>query len=150
MNKADLVSRVAAGTGLTQVEVAAVVEGVLEGISTELVDGGHVEIRVRCSHGNDVFLERLQSDNVFKDARRMPHIIRRVQLLEFTEITGVPRDQRCFHHRLNFHLTHPLFLHLAGSQDDTERAGCERKQRARVSHRSQHHFLLGCCMDRMT
>ncbi|MCB2213510.1 HU family DNA-binding protein [bacterium] len=45
MNKADLVSRVAAGTGLTQVEVAAVVEGVLEGISTELVNGGHVEIR---------------------------------------------------------------------------------------------------------
>jgi len=45
MNKADLVSVVAAGTGLTQVEVAAVVEGVLEGISDALVKNDHVEIR---------------------------------------------------------------------------------------------------------
>ncbi|MBS1261790.1 MAG: DNA-binding protein HU [Calditrichaeota bacterium] len=45
MNKADLVSRIAFGTGLTQVEVAAVVDGVLEGISNELLNGGHVEIR---------------------------------------------------------------------------------------------------------
>jgi len=45
MNKADLVSVVAAGTGLTQVEVAAVVEGVLEGVSEALIREDHVEIR---------------------------------------------------------------------------------------------------------
>lgn len=45
MNKADLVSLVSQGTGLTQVEVAAVVEGVLEGISDALAQGKHVEIR---------------------------------------------------------------------------------------------------------
>ena len=45
MNKADLVAKVSTGTGLTQVEVAAVVEGVIEGISSELVIRGHVEIR---------------------------------------------------------------------------------------------------------
>lgn len=45
MNKAKLVQRVAEGTGLTQVEVAAVVEGVLEVISGELERGGRLEIR---------------------------------------------------------------------------------------------------------
>lgn len=45
MNKADLVSLVASGTGLTQVEVAAVVEGMLEGISDALAKNDHVEIR---------------------------------------------------------------------------------------------------------
>jgi DNA-binding protein HU-beta len=45
MNKADLVSKVANGTGLTQVEVSAVVEGILEGISEALISENHVEIR---------------------------------------------------------------------------------------------------------
>ncbi len=45
MNKADLVSVVAQGTGLTQVEVATVVEGILEGISDALIKQDHVEIR---------------------------------------------------------------------------------------------------------
>ncbi len=45
MNKADLVAKVSAGTGLTQVEVGIVIEGILEGISRELVSGGRIEIR---------------------------------------------------------------------------------------------------------
>ncbi len=45
MTKADLVKKVADGTGLTNIEVGAVVNGVLEALSDELVDGGRIELR---------------------------------------------------------------------------------------------------------
>ncbi len=45
MTKADLANRVAEGTGLTRIETAAVLDGLLEAMSDELVNGGHIEIR---------------------------------------------------------------------------------------------------------
>jgi len=45
MTKADLVERVAAKTGLTKKDVAAIADHFLEGICQALLRGGHVEIR---------------------------------------------------------------------------------------------------------
>lgn len=45
MTKADLVDRVASGTGLTKLETEAVIDGFLYTIMTALVRGGAVEIR---------------------------------------------------------------------------------------------------------
>jgi len=45
MNKADIVRKVAEGTGIRQADAAAIVEGILETMSEELIRGGHVELR---------------------------------------------------------------------------------------------------------
>lgn len=45
MNRADIVSQVAAATGLTRSEVFAVFEGILKLIESELSRGGAVELR---------------------------------------------------------------------------------------------------------
>ncbi len=45
MTKADLVEKVAAKTGLTKKDVAAIADHFLEGICRALLRGGHVEIR---------------------------------------------------------------------------------------------------------
>lgn len=45
ITKADLVRSIAKGTGLTQLEVSAVVNGMIESMSDELVRGNRIEIR---------------------------------------------------------------------------------------------------------
>jgi len=45
VTKADIVSRVAAETGMTKTDVATVVEGVLSALSDAMVRGDRVEIR---------------------------------------------------------------------------------------------------------
>ena len=45
MNRADIVERVSDATGLTRAEVAAVFEGILKSIESELSEGGVVELR---------------------------------------------------------------------------------------------------------
>ena len=45
MNRADIVEQVSDATGLTRAEVAAVFEGCLNRISSELARGGTIELR---------------------------------------------------------------------------------------------------------
>ncbi len=45
MNKADIVNKIAGGTGLTKVETEAVVEGFIISIIEAMRSGEHVEIR---------------------------------------------------------------------------------------------------------
>jgi len=45
MTKADIVARIAAGTGLTKTDTGLVVEGVLESLKDALITGETVEIR---------------------------------------------------------------------------------------------------------
>ncbi|MDP8206438.1 MAG: HU family DNA-binding protein [Candidatus Electryonea clarkiae] len=45
MTKADITKSIAQGTGLTLIDVAAVVDGMLETLSDELEKGGRIEMR---------------------------------------------------------------------------------------------------------
>lgn len=45
MNKADIVNKIASGTGLTKVETEAVVEGFIASIIDAMREGEHIEIR---------------------------------------------------------------------------------------------------------
>ncbi len=45
MNKADIVNKIATGTGLTKVETEAVVEGFIASIIEAMREGDHIEIR---------------------------------------------------------------------------------------------------------
>jgi DNA-binding protein HU-beta len=45
VNKADIVNRIATGTGLTKVETEAVVEGFIASIIEAMREGNHIEIR---------------------------------------------------------------------------------------------------------
>ncbi len=45
MTKADIVKKISDGTGLTQVEVSAVINGFMECVSEELEQDGRVELR---------------------------------------------------------------------------------------------------------
>jgi len=45
ISKADLVTRVANGTGVTKLETEAIVDGFLESIKDTLIDGSNIEIR---------------------------------------------------------------------------------------------------------
>ena len=45
VNKADIVSQIASGTGLTRVETEAVVEGFIASVIAAMRDGEHIEIR---------------------------------------------------------------------------------------------------------
>lgn len=45
MNKADIVNKIATGTGLTKVETEAVVEGFIASIIEAMRGGDHIEIR---------------------------------------------------------------------------------------------------------
>jgi nucleoid DNA-binding protein len=45
VNKADIVTQIASGTGLTRVETEAVVEGFLASVIEAMREGEHIEIR---------------------------------------------------------------------------------------------------------
>ncbi len=45
MNRADIIEIVSNATGLSQVEVSAVFQGILSTISSELKKGGYIELR---------------------------------------------------------------------------------------------------------
>ena len=50
MTKADIVDRVAAGTGLTKLETEAIIEGFFKTVIESLKDGKGIEIRGFCSY----------------------------------------------------------------------------------------------------
>ena len=45
MNKADIIDRVASGTGLTKIETEAVVDGFMTSVIEAVKEGDHVELR---------------------------------------------------------------------------------------------------------
>lgn len=75
MTKADIVHIIAEGTGLTQVETAAVVDGFLSTVEFALKEGDHVEIR---GFGTFCLRERKEKYTANPKTGKIMHIPHRI------------------------------------------------------------------------